>query len=143
MVLQHVAETGATRLFARAAAIARNLHLAHVRATISLHQARLLQGRPEAVSALEEALAAQPTNLPCLVALAVALGPQSLKPAAYLKRRASVGLGMSELNGFKKDSEVKQAHVIDEEEFVDAFKGAAAFAARVTTGGAAQRAMRC
>ena len=97
------------------------------------------------MSALEEALAAQPTNLPCLVALAVTLGPQSLKHAACLKRRAPVGLGMSGFRGkgFRRDSEVKQAQVIDEEEFVDAFKGAAAFAAMVTTGGAAHRAMRC
>jgi hypothetical protein len=137
VVLQHVAETGATRLFARAAAIAHNLHLAHVRAAISLHQARLCQGRPEAVSALEEALAAQPTNLPCLVALANTLGPKSLDPAAYLKCRASsvCGLGMSGLKGLKRDSGVKPVQVIDGEEFVDVFQGAAAFAARLSAGG--------
>lgn len=140
VVLQHVAETGATRLFSRAAAIAHQLQLAHVLAAIALHQARLLQGRPEAVSALEEALAVQPTNLPCLLALAVCLGPQSLNPAAYLQRRASFGLSRSGLKGLKK--EWKEVQVIDDDEFIDAFKGAAAFAAAVVRGGAAQRAPR-
>jgi len=63
-------------LMQRAAKGAAQLHLPHVRAAAAMHEAALNK-HSTGISALEEALQMQPTNVPCLVALSRLLIPPS------------------------------------------------------------------